>query len=330
MKLIIRFFIVICLIASKAYAQQSDILSYCNCIDNVGQITPVPDGKFERTCNGKVIESGLFKNGNKDGEWTTYNQKGIIIRKITYTKGKLNGKSYLFFNDGRPKLNASFMENKPIDKWTYFTSNGKTLIEGEYDDGKPVGIWTIYNAKGNKALAQYDFTTGKYVLQGTVQLHKDNSILKNDNNGEYFILRYSKGAEAEGTAPLGGVLFANDLFIDMVEIPQNYWDTYISYEYKANVNVTPFNEYSFTLEKASDTDKYQMQLVLLANTNPDSKIKRIDHSDFSRKMLDEKINEALHFLPPWIYKGESKVSMNVSYVINRIINLSKPAEKNYN
>lgn len=143
-------------------------------------------------------------------------------------------------------------------------------------------------------------------------------------------MRYPKRVESEGTVPFGGVLFANDLFIDLVEIPQNYWDTYINYEYKVNVSVSPLNEYGFTLEKASDTDKYQIQLVLLANTNPYSKIKRVDHSNFSRTMLDEKITEALHFLPPWIYKGNGNVSMNVSYVINRIIDFSKPLEKNYN
>jgi hypothetical protein len=330
MRLRLCFFIATLLITSNAFAQTSDVLSYCNCIDNVGQVSPVPEGKFERVCKGKVIESGWFKNGNKDGEWVTYNQKGVVIRKITYATGKLNGKSYLFFNDGSPKLNAYFTENKPVGKWTYFTSNGKTLIEGEYNDGKPVGTWTINNARGNKAVVQYDFTAGKYVLQGSVQLHKDNSIVKNDNNGEYFFMRYPKRIEAEGTAPFGGALLANDLFIDLVEIPQNYWDTFINYEYKANVSVSSLNECSFTLEKATDTDKYQMQLVLLANTNPDSKIKKIDHSDFSRKMLDEKIKEALRFLPPWIYKGKGDVSVNVSYVINRIVDFNKPTEKNYN
>lgn len=203
-------------------------------------------------------------------------------------------------------------------------------MEGEYNDGKPVGVWTINNAKGTKPMVQYDFTAGKYILQEAIQLHKDNSILKNDNTGEYFFLKYPKRSDVEGTVPLGGVLFANDIFVDLVEIPQNYWDTYINYEYKVDVVVSRSNESTFTLVKASKGDNYQMQLVLIANTDPDSKIKRIDHSELSRKMLDEKVKEALHFLPPWVYKGEGNISMNVSYVTNRIIDLSKPVEKDYN
>lgn len=102
MRSISQLFIAISLITTTASAQTTEILDYCNCVDNVGQINPAPDGKFERTCKGKVIETGLFKNGSKDGEWITYDQKGIIIRKISYTNGKLNGKSELFLIMGAP------------------------------------------------------------------------------------------------------------------------------------------------------------------------------------------------------------------------------------
>lgn len=40
-----------------------------------------------------------------------------------------------------------------------------------------------------------------------VAFHKDNEINRNDNTGEYYILRYPDRKEANGTSPLGGFIF---------------------------------------------------------------------------------------------------------------------------
>ena len=43
-----------------SFGQSSFKLEYCNCIDKIDQITPLLDGKYERVCDGKTIETGVF------------------------------------------------------------------------------------------------------------------------------------------------------------------------------------------------------------------------------------------------------------------------------
>jgi antitoxin component YwqK of YwqJK toxin-antitoxin module len=312
-------------------AQQTEKLDYCNCIAKIDQELPFLNGKYESTCKGTLIETGNFKGGNKDGEWVTYSRKGIVIRRINYTEGKLNGKSELFYFNGANRLVASFANGKQNGIWTYFTSKGKVFMQGEYESGKPIKIWTINNEKGNKPSIQYDFNASKLTLNDEIKLHKDGSIIQNDNTGEYYILRYPKRNPADGTAPLGGFLLASDLFTDLVEIPLDYWDTYISYTYKVKFKVLTNNESDFSIEPtASNFGNTEIFYPFLVNTNPDSKIKRVDHTELSKKLLLFKINEAINFLPPWIYKDKSDVNIYIPYVINRILDFSKPVDREYN
>jgi hypothetical protein len=62
-----------------AFGQQLENLDYCNCQDKIDQIAPELNGKFERKCNGILIEQGEFVNGSKNGEWIT-----IPIRSSNY------------------------------------------------------------------------------------------------------------------------------------------------------------------------------------------------------------------------------------------------------
>jgi hypothetical protein len=105
-----KFFALLLLVlalSKQILSQQSFDLPHCKCVDEIQRSTPILDGKYTRTCRGKLIESGAFSNGEKDGEWTTYNPKGKIIRKLKYQKGKIDGPVDLFYADGTPKLTAS-------------------------------------------------------------------------------------------------------------------------------------------------------------------------------------------------------------------------------
>lgn len=48
------------LMVNIAFGQQTEKLDYCNCIDEIDQIEPVLNGKFERKCNGILTEKGEF------------------------------------------------------------------------------------------------------------------------------------------------------------------------------------------------------------------------------------------------------------------------------
>ena len=316
--------------AYNVFAQQTEKLDYCDCIVKIAQISPTLNGKYERTCKGTLIETGNFKEGKKDGEWITYSKKGTVIRRINYSDGKLNGKCEAYYINGTNKLKASFTDDKQDGSWVYFTSKGKMLMQGDYDHGKPINTWTINDEKGNKAAIQYDFNTAKYIINNEVKLHKNGNIIQNENTGEYYILIYPNRNTAGGTAPLGGFLLSSDLFTDFVEIPLDYWDTYINYWYLAKFHVTANNESSFSIDTTNNITDTKIIYPFLVNTNPNSKIKRIDHTELSKQLLAFKIKEAVSFLPPWIYKDSSDINIYIPYVINRILDFSKPVDRIYN
>jgi len=318
------------LVFLAGYAQETQKLDFCNCIDKIDQIAPVLNGKFERVCNGILNETGMFREGVKDGEWVTYSRKGNVIKKVNYTNGKLNGKIELVYFNGKPKLTASFVDGKPAEEWVYYSSNGKVLIRGKYDNGKPVDIWNVYN--GSKAVVQYDFNASRYIIQNRPRIRNSGSFMRNDNSGEYFFFYFSTEVPVDQTAPLGGQNFAVSLLQDLYEMPLDYWDTFISYDYLAKVSISPDHRSSFSLDRFTEHYDIKTEVVypFIVNTNPASKIKKVDHTDLSRKLLDFKIWETFSLLPPWVFAGKTEARIHLPYVINRIIDFSKPEERKYN
>ncbi|MES2731476.1 MAG: hypothetical protein V4714_06995 [Bacteroidota bacterium] len=308
------------LVCSFASGQSIKKLDYCNCIDQVEQASPVLEGKFERVCDGKRIETGLFVNGKKEGEWSSYNKKGALLRKINYSQGQLNGKCDLYFANGNPKLTAFFDKGEKVGQWTYFTAKGKVFMAGEYESGKPVNTWTIHDKKGKAPAIQYDFKEAKYLINQPVALHQDNDIVHDDNSGQYYILRYPSRANVKGSSPLGGFHLSSDLFVELVEIPFDYWDTYTSYKYKATFHTSVEGKTSVRLESIANHLGNNVPIYpFIIKTNDDRKLKDVKHSDLSRKLLEFKILEALNFLPPWIILDQQETEIYIPYVINQIV-----------
>jgi hypothetical protein len=327
------FAIILVFAGLTAGSQEVQKLDFCQCIDKIDQTSPSLNGKFQRECDGKLNETGAFEAGVKVGEWVTYSKKGTVIKKVNYSKGKLSGPVELFYFNGKPKLRASFEDGKPAAEWTYYTSNGKVLINGKYDSGKPVDLWTIY--KGSKSVVQYDFNNSKYIVKSQPDTRSSGSFMRNDNTGEYFFFYFSTEGPVEETAPLGGQKFAISLLQDLYEIPLDYWDTFIQYEYLATVSVAKTHQANFSISRTDKEYSINKEIVypFIIKTNPDSKIKKVDHTELSRKLLDMKIEETFSFLPPWVFSGQSEVKIHLPYVINRIsrqADLDKPKETEYN
>ncbi len=301
-----------------SFGQQTEKLDYCNCQDKIDQITPDLNGQFERKCNGVLIEKGEFVNGEKNGEWITYSRKGKLIRKLNFDNGFLNGKVELFYVNGKPKVTGQFENGKKIGQWTYYTLKGKILAEGSYDSNKPIDTWTINDKKGKKPVVQYDFTSNKYLINNPTPSHKDGDVIQNDNTEEWYILKSPDKKYSSNPEPLGGYDFANYMFIELVEVPEVFWDTYVYNKYKVDFKISEETGTTFKSQQINgDTSGDNFELTFLTITNPTSKIKRIKHSDLETKLLNYKINEAVSLMPPWIPNSDnSDISLIIHYVIN--------------
>lgn len=301
-----------------SFGQQTEKLDYCNCQDKIDIITPELNGQFESKCNGVLIEKGEFVNGLKNGGWITYSRKGKLIRNLNYDNGLLQGKVELFYLNGTPKLNGQFEKGNKIGKWTYYTDKGMVLAEGSYDFNKPIDTWTVNDKKGKKSVVQYDFNSKKYLLNSPTPFHKDGNIIQNENTGEWYILKSPGLRYSSKSEPLGGYIFANYMFAELVEVPEKYWDTYLYQKYKVSYKITVDNKVTFNsqLYKGELPDN-NLELTFLIMTDPPSKLKKIEHSDLQIKLIDLKIKEALSLLPPWIYNEQSDIDLYIHYVINQ-------------
>ena len=117
---------------------------------------------------------------------------------------------------------------------------------------------------------------------------------------------------------MGGYLFANDLFADLMEIPMEYWDTYTKLQFLADFSILSDNSATFTLSETDEIPDDVPQYIYLVKTNDSDKLRRVEHSKFSRVLLKYKIHEALLFMPPWIYQGQAELKLHIPYVINEI------------
>ena len=300
------------------FGQQTEKLDYCNCQDKIDQVASSLNGQFERKCNGILVEKGEFVNGLKNGEWSTYSRKGKLIRKLNFDNGLLNGKIELFFLNGKVKLTGQFEKGNKIGKWTYFTDKGSILTEGSYDSNKPIDIWTINDKKGKKPVVQYDFNSRKYLLNNQTPFYKDKDVIQNDNTEEWYILRIPNEKYSSKTEPFGGYGFANYMFIELVEVPEIFWDTYLYQKYKVSYKISADNNVVFNSQLYKDKEPdNDLEFTFMIMTNPPSNLKKIEYSELQIKLLDFKIKETLSLMPPWIYNDQSEIDLYIHYVINQ-------------
>ncbi len=84
--------------------------------------------------SGKLMETGTFDNGQKDGKWLRYNEAGITIGLAVYNMGKKNG------------------------TWIVWDDAGKKRFEMHYHMNEKTGIWYSWDEKG-EVISTKDYTT---------------------------------------------------------------------------------------------------------------------------------------------------------------------------
>jgi hypothetical protein len=171
--------------------------------------------------------------------------------------------------------------------------------------------------KGKKPVIQYDFNSNKYLAKTPTFFYKDSEVIQNENTEEWYILRSPDIEYHSKSEPLGGYLFANFMFINLVEVPEIFWDTYLYNKYKVTFKITSQNNLTFDCHLYSgDLPENDKEITFLILTNPTSKLKRINHSDLEFKLLKFKIDEAISLLPPWIFNENTEEEVYLHYVIN--------------
>jgi hypothetical protein len=303
-------------ICNFSFAQETKY-SHCDCIEKQTEET------YKVVSNGIEVESGQFKLGKRTGLWQSKNLKGTVIRKANYTDGQLNGRYELFHFDGSNKLTAEFKNGSPSGSWTYFNAKGKIIKGGNFSDGKPTGTWKIMDKKGKKAYAEYDFNSNTEIISpNTNQYFQKGGVIRDDQSGQWLVLYLPRRAINVRTKPLGGYILASDLFVDYFNIPTILMDAYTHFEFNTTVKLDNGVASIISVKLLKNFQKFDVtshSLPFMVDTNPPSKLSRIEHSDATVNFLKDQIAEYVLISAPWVSTDElEEIVIRSPIVINEV------------
>ena len=135
-----------------------------------------PDGSPKRVCiylgsgknremirettfypNKKVQMEGTFKNGKRDGKWTSWYENGNVWSEGSFVMGKSDGKRTTYYENGKMRYDGFYKDGLCEGNWRFFFENGKPSYNGAYKKDVRVGKWSFFDEKGHM-LQEVDYS----------------------------------------------------------------------------------------------------------------------------------------------------------------------------
>jgi antitoxin component YwqK of YwqJK toxin-antitoxin module len=107
--------------------------------------------------NGKKESEITYKDGKKDGLWTSWHENGQKRREATYKDGNLVSAT-VWKQKGDKCPDTNLVDGNGIT--CYYHDNGQKRSEHTYKDGKEHGLGTAWYENGQKS-AEYTFKDGE-------------------------------------------------------------------------------------------------------------------------------------------------------------------------
>jgi hypothetical protein len=87
----------------------------------------------------RLMTSGDYVNGLKQGAWTQKDRRGIIEVEEYYQNGVLT-REILFWDNGERNIEGQYRGVKKNGVWTFFNRDGTKNKEELYQDGKLIEV----------------------------------------------------------------------------------------------------------------------------------------------------------------------------------------------
>ena len=282
------------------------------------------NGKFERTYDERVVETGTYLNGKKNGTWTSTSTQGKIIKQLAYKNDVPDGKVNLFFADGKPRVTGAYINGLKEGSWNYYNSKDKVVKTGVYSKGVPKGVWVFYDEDGKSIIEKYDFDQQKQLIDNRSTLHfSDDEIkFKSDYMVKNYRYREVIDVPAPGARPLGGYRKTKELFAKNFEIPQDIWFTYVSQTYFVTYKISPagsFEDITVSRIKRSNL-RYKTGMDFYFFTEYDNHLQRVNIDERTLFHFADKIKEDFDlFYGPWIVDSHENVNgfIQMNFVVNQ-------------
>ncbi len=99
----------------------------------------VYDGDYEFFFkSGKTAEKGSWANGKREGEFTTYNEDGLIVKHLFYSNGELDGICTEFNEDGTTCVQTEYSNGQPKYDYYVMSNSAGQCSKISLSDGKPI------------------------------------------------------------------------------------------------------------------------------------------------------------------------------------------------
>lgn len=97
------------------------------------------DGEFGEWYgkDGKQKVKGQYINGQEDGKWEYWDEKGNTQKEANYSLGRLRGYFIEYYKDGKKKAEGNYYYDYKTGKWMEWDEDGKVTEDKTYD---PVDI----------------------------------------------------------------------------------------------------------------------------------------------------------------------------------------------
>ena len=134
---------------------------------------------------GQPIMIGHFQNGNRDGQFLYFDNKGKLQAQENYLNDQLHGEQITIHSTGKINTKSEYENGVKNGLYSKFYKTGKLQETGAYLNGEKNGEITWYYDTGDKNIV-YTYKNGQ--LDGPTLIYsKDGSIIEEG--------RYSKGVK---------------------------------------------------------------------------------------------------------------------------------------
>lgn len=100
---------------------------------------------------GNIQATGFYnENNKKDGDWKWYYENGKLKETGTFKDGLLQGKNILYHNNGRLYIDAIAKDSKLEGEYKYYLPSGALAQKKYFKEGKLNGSYTSYFSVGEK------------------------------------------------------------------------------------------------------------------------------------------------------------------------------------
>lgn len=103
-----------------------------------------------------------FAKAHFEGDFQDYNNQGKLILSGQYKHGQKDGLFRAYHFNGRVKWEGIYVDDLPHGDWNYYYPDGKPMLHIKYDSDSTMRIWSYWDVRGRERVKDGN---GRYVMK---------------------------------------------------------------------------------------------------------------------------------------------------------------------